>query len=234
MRRNGLSEDGMVVRNPATAYNVYLGTKLIDTVFQSGKSDADEVRRSLINHDGYDRDIRVVKARRKNPLSEDGVVVSNPKKRKAGYIKVSNLREQAVFQKYANDPRGTKYKLLRRLADGDYYAVVVGHPLNGLRLSGDDEVFVQDKAAAGRVGLSTGAATRRVGRVSARRKNPLSEDGVVVSNPKKRKVTKKKAGSSRSGGRTEAQKNAAKAMHLWHSGKASSLAEAWEMVRAGR
>ena len=70
--------------------------------------------------------------------------------------------------------------------------------------------------------------------LSARRKNPLSEDGVVVSNPKKRKVTKKKAGSSRSGGRTEAQKNAAKALHLWHSGKASSLAEAWEMVRAGR
>ena len=45
------------------AYNVRLGRKFIDTVFQSGKSDADYVRRSLIDHDGYDPRITVHKAR---------------------------------------------------------------------------------------------------------------------------------------------------------------------------
>jgi hypothetical protein len=50
------------------------------------------------------------------------------------------------------------------------------------------------------------------------------------SNPKKR-TTKRKSTTKRTGGRTAAQENAAKAMRLWHSGKASSLAEAWAMLR---
>lgn len=45
------------------AFNVYKGRKLIETVFYSGNVDADEVRRSLIDHDGHDEDIRVVKAK---------------------------------------------------------------------------------------------------------------------------------------------------------------------------
>jgi hypothetical protein len=48
----------------SVAYNVYLYGKLIDTVFQSGMSTVEEVKRSLINHDGYDPAIRVTKARR--------------------------------------------------------------------------------------------------------------------------------------------------------------------------
>lgn len=46
-------------------YNVYLGRKCIDTVFYGEKQEKDDVRRSLVNHDGYDPEIRVVKARRK-------------------------------------------------------------------------------------------------------------------------------------------------------------------------
>ena len=50
-------------------FNVYnkQGGKCIDTVFYSdGVSvDADEVKRSLVNHDGYDSGIHVCKARRK-------------------------------------------------------------------------------------------------------------------------------------------------------------------------
>ena len=46
----------------SVAYNVYLCGKLIDTVFQSGASTVEEVKRSLINHDGYDPAIRVTKA----------------------------------------------------------------------------------------------------------------------------------------------------------------------------
>jgi hypothetical protein len=47
------------------AFNVYKGSRLVDTVFYSkgDKVDADEVKRSLVGHDGYDQDIRVVRAR---------------------------------------------------------------------------------------------------------------------------------------------------------------------------
>jgi hypothetical protein len=50
-------------------------------------------------------------------------------------------------------------------------------------------------------------------------------DGLYTSNPSRKGVAK------RSGGRTAAQSNAAKAMKLFHSGQASSLAEAWAMLR---
>lgn len=46
-----------------TAFNVYKGRKKIDTVFYSGNFTTDDVRRSLVGHDGYDDDIRVTKAR---------------------------------------------------------------------------------------------------------------------------------------------------------------------------
>jgi hypothetical protein len=35
------------------AWNVFVGRKCIDTVFYTANCDADYVRRSLINHDGY-------------------------------------------------------------------------------------------------------------------------------------------------------------------------------------
>lgn len=41
------------------AYNVFLNGEEIDTVFWVDNSDAEEVRRSLINHDGYDPSIEV-------------------------------------------------------------------------------------------------------------------------------------------------------------------------------
>jgi len=40
-------------------FNVYLNGKKIDTVFWSGPCDSEEVKRSLINHDGYDPAINV-------------------------------------------------------------------------------------------------------------------------------------------------------------------------------
>lgn len=46
------------------AFNVYLNGKLIDTLyFTKGQETSDEVRRSLINHDGYDSRIIVKKVR---------------------------------------------------------------------------------------------------------------------------------------------------------------------------
>ena len=43
------------------AYEVYLGKRHIDTVFWVDNSNADEVRHSLINHDGYNPQIIVVR-----------------------------------------------------------------------------------------------------------------------------------------------------------------------------
>lgn len=49
------------------AFDVYLDGKRIDTVFYSAPTDPDDVRRSLIGHDGYDSRIEVRKSRRRKP-----------------------------------------------------------------------------------------------------------------------------------------------------------------------
>ena len=41
------------------AWDVYLGRKLIDTVFYTNDCDAEYVRNSLIEHDGYDCRIKI-------------------------------------------------------------------------------------------------------------------------------------------------------------------------------
>ena len=41
------------------AWNVYLSGKLIDTVFYDADCDADYVKQSLVDYDGYDTAIRV-------------------------------------------------------------------------------------------------------------------------------------------------------------------------------
>jgi hypothetical protein len=46
-----------------TAWNVYLRGKLIDTVFYDKDCSQDYVRDGLINHDGYDSEIVVRRAR---------------------------------------------------------------------------------------------------------------------------------------------------------------------------
>lgn len=48
-----------------SAFNVRLGRKIIDTVFYSDgcSVDTEEVRRSLVHHDGYDPAITVTKRR---------------------------------------------------------------------------------------------------------------------------------------------------------------------------
>lgn len=48
------------------AYKVWLNRKHIDTVFWVDNSDREEVRRSLINHDGYDPSIKVTQGHKHN------------------------------------------------------------------------------------------------------------------------------------------------------------------------
>ena len=50
------------------AYNVRLNGKMIDTVFHNGGTTAEDVKQSLINHDGYDPSITVAKVRKPNPV----------------------------------------------------------------------------------------------------------------------------------------------------------------------
>lgn len=45
------------------AYKVILNGKEIDKVYYAEKQDKDEVKRSLINHDGYNPNIVIVKER---------------------------------------------------------------------------------------------------------------------------------------------------------------------------
>jgi hypothetical protein len=47
----------------STVFKVYMNKEWVDTVFYSSSMTAEEVRRSLINHDGYSESIRVVKGR---------------------------------------------------------------------------------------------------------------------------------------------------------------------------
>ncbi len=47
----------------AIAWNVYLRGKLIDTVWYDADISADDVKRSLVNHDGYDAAITIRKGR---------------------------------------------------------------------------------------------------------------------------------------------------------------------------
>jgi len=51
------------------AWNVYLGKKLIDTVFYDNDCDKWYVYSGLVNHDGYDPNISIIKQRRKSPVN---------------------------------------------------------------------------------------------------------------------------------------------------------------------
>ena len=53
----------------ATAYDVYLNGKHIDTVFYTGYDGPEEVKKSLIDHDGYDPRIVVKKAPRRRQIA---------------------------------------------------------------------------------------------------------------------------------------------------------------------
>jgi hypothetical protein len=53
------------------AFNVYLNNKRIDTVHYQDDFTAEEVKRSLISHDGYDSNIKVVKTKRLRNLRKE-------------------------------------------------------------------------------------------------------------------------------------------------------------------
>lgn len=61
---NGQPSQSAQPVNEACAFDVYKNGKKIDTVFCSDKDTAEDVKKSLVDHDGYDPDIVVKKARK--------------------------------------------------------------------------------------------------------------------------------------------------------------------------
>jgi hypothetical protein len=150
--------------------------------------------------------------RRNNPLSEDGMTVSNPKRPSYKMVGVAKPRSRSG---------GTAQKA--GLAKG--------------------QSLMARAAAAYRAGEY--ASMQEALKGVARKRNPLipvvllpptpppkkTLRGAPVENPR-RKGTKGKA--KHTGSRTAVQSNAARAMKLFHSGQASSLGEAWDIIRSGR
>lgn len=163
--------------------------------------------------------------KRRNPLSEDGAVVSNPRAAKGGRwvnVTLSTAKGQTIGEERYEHPWFGTYTFDEMALDMASRA-----PIGSIVTIRDGTL--EDRYKVVNVPHLGG---RGRGIQKMRRRNPLSEDGAVVSNP--RPKAKAKRGSKRSGGRTAAQSNAARAMKLFHSGQASSLGEAWEMIRGGR
>ncbi len=85
--------------NPSSAYDVFLRGKKIDTVFQSDPSSSEEVKRSLVQHDGYDPEIRVVKQRKKQ-LHKNPIAVYNPPAGRIIYGRVLSVEAQKTNGSY--------------------------------------------------------------------------------------------------------------------------------------
>jgi hypothetical protein len=57
------SKVGQTSSREVSAYNVYLNGKRIDRVHWYIKTNKEDVKKSLVEHDGYDSEIKVVKSR---------------------------------------------------------------------------------------------------------------------------------------------------------------------------
>jgi len=152
---------------------------------------------------------------RRNPLSEDGMTVSNPKR--PSYKMVGVAKPHSRSGGTAQKAGLAKGQSLMARAAAAYRAGEYRNMQDALR------GVARKRNPAIPVGLLTPKPPPPPPKKTLR--------GAPVENPR-RKGTKGKA--KRSGGRTAAQSNAAKAMKLFHSGQASSLAEAWDMIRRGR
>ena len=218
-RRNGLSEDGMVVSNPAKRRSGGRAQKAGLAKGQSLMAQAAAAYRAGKYASMQDalRGVARGGSRKRNGLSEDGMVVSNPStahRIRAVKARRKNPRHEVETEAYFAAMEPTRAKYASR--------------------SPEELVLVRSRAAK-MLRKFAGKSDREVAKAlgldpldpAVLRQIALMREHAVVTNPAKR-------GTKRSGGRTAAQSNAAKAMKLFHSGKASSLAEAWDMVRRGR
>lgn len=86
-------------------FKVYLNKKHIDSVFYRHDTDTEDIKSSLINHDGYDANIRVIKARAKRQAK-----VKPFKYRRIEYNSMIIFSCDTDFSKYDYKPEYTLYK----------------------------------------------------------------------------------------------------------------------------
>ena len=169
-------------------------------------------------------------ARKSNPLSEDGMVVNPIRKRRTEASK--NAGNMSYF--IDGEPVSwTQHNAYLHAKKDTLKAYAADLAEQGLR-PGEVHKIVTDQMrrhearalTAYRAGKYPTLAAAIYG--VARKSNPLSEDDMVVNPIRKRRK------GSKSSGRTAAQSDAARAMSLFRSGRADTLADAWSMVKRGR
>ena len=113
-----------VRRNDHIAFDVYLGSKNIDTVFYSAgdRVTTDEVKRALVGHDGYDPNIRVVRRRSKERFPKR--LSSNPRQWCVfmdGRLKKRGLASESAAWDYVhrNTSRGQMREIWRVYPEDD-------------------------------------------------------------------------------------------------------------------
>jgi hypothetical protein len=103
--------------NPSQGWDVFLRGKKIDTVFYSGKNTAADIKRSLVDHDGYDPAITVRKSKMKaNPGKRHMACGDLSKKRCDQLNEVYESARDRGYSKTraAQQARGTVRKQLAR------------------------------------------------------------------------------------------------------------------------
>lgn len=90
-----------LLQESATAYDVYLNGKIIDTVWQDDPSDEEEVKRSLIDHDGYDPAIEVEKVQKSE---------GKEKKEKKDPMQCPECKVDMKVKKFQDPSTGGKYE----------------------------------------------------------------------------------------------------------------------------
>jgi len=80
------------------AFKVYLGGKRIDTVFFDSSMTAEQVKRSLVSHDGYSPRIRVTKVKKANPSG--GRTLTKLEKKVRAAKKAADRRVAVALAKY--------------------------------------------------------------------------------------------------------------------------------------
>ena len=194
----------------------------------------------------------VQKMRRRNPLSEDGVIVNpsrgSKRRRSGGLAKGQSLMAQAAEAYHAGEYDSMQEALRgvsRRARRNPFTGGMGGSGQSGpsgwtggriiMAEGGGSDARARGAAAADKLLKEIGVESlpRPTGGGGSSSTPPPSGGGGSAgggSTPPAKANPRRKGGKRR----TAAQSNAALAMKLYHSGRARSLAEAWDMIRRGR
>ena len=144
------------------AFKVYQGTKHIDTVYHGDKTTAAEVKRSLVDHDGYSSSIRVVAARATTKRS-------NP----SGGVKVGDIRRE-------DSPGGSVWRVYLGGKVGTGWSVKYGSLTDAESMSRRVTSHRSNPPLATHIARGECRPTAKGRRLLSSRSNPSGEHFVVV------------------------------------------------------